>query len=209
MSIDVNAPEVQEAIKAAVEEATKGLISKRDELLREVKELKKGRQINPEDVAALETEVETLKGQLSEAQKTVKKAQSDAESARKALEGAEGFTQRLLVDNGLSDALTKAGVTNPVHLKAVKSMLAGQVKIEADGDNRIAKVGDKALSDFVAEWAKGDEGKYFVAAPANSGGGANGSSGAGSTKQVARSVWDNMSHAERASFAKDGGKVTD
>ena len=41
MSIDLSAPEVQDAIKAAVEEATSGLIKKRDELLKEVKEARK------------------------------------------------------------------------------------------------------------------------------------------------------------------------
>lgn len=177
MSIDLNAPEVQDAIKAAVKEATDGLITKRDELLREVKDLKKGRQIDPADVEKLETEIDTLKGQLADAQKAAKTAVADAEKARKALESESGVTQRLLVDNGLNDALAKAGVTNPVHLKAVKSMLAGQVQIVAEGDTRVAKVGDKALADYVAEWSKGDEGKHFVAAPANSGGGAGGGGG--------------------------------
>lgn len=181
MSIDLNAPEVQEAITAAVERATQPLLAKRDELLNEVKTLRKGKQVNPEDIEKLETTIDELKGQLTEAQKAAKTATTDAEKARKALETADGFTQRLLVDNGLNEALTKAGVTNPVHLKAVKSMLAGQVQIVADGDSKVAKVGEKALADYIGEWAKGDEGKFFVAAPNNSGGGANGGSG-GSNK---------------------------
>jgi hypothetical protein len=177
MSIDLNAPEVQEAIKAAVKEATDGLSSKNKELLAELKEARKGKTINPEDIDKLEGEIETLKGQLAEANKAAKTATTQAEKDRKALESAEGFTQRLLVDNGLNEALAKAGVTNPVHLKAVKSMLAGQVQIVAEGDQRVAKVGDKALAEFVAEWSKGDEGKHFVAAPANGGGGAGGGGG--------------------------------
>lgn len=181
MSIDLNAPEVQEAIEKAVEKATQPLLAKRDELLNEVKTLRKGKQVNPEDVEKLETQIDELKGQLSEAQKAAKTATTDAEKARKALEASESFTQRLLVDNGLNEALAKAGVTNPVHLKAVKSMLASQVQVVAEGDTRVAKVGDKALGDFVNEWAKGDEGKFFVAAPNNSGGGANGGGG-GSNK---------------------------
>ncbi|MDM0041872.1 hypothetical protein QTI05_22720 [Variovorax sp. J22R193] len=187
MSIDLNAPEVQKAIKdavtSAVEEATTGLVSKRDELLREVKELRKGKTINPEDVTKLEDQIEALKGQVTEAQKAAKTATSQAEKDRKALETAEGFTQRLLVDNGLNDALAKAGVTNPVHLKAVKSMLAGQVQVATEGDQRVAKVGDKALADYVAEWSKGDEGKHFVAAPANSGGGAGGGGGSSNAQK--------------------------
>lgn len=179
MSIDLNAPEVQDAIKEAVEKAVAPLISKRDELLGEVKKLRKNAEIDPADLDKVEAERDALKQQLNEANKTAKKATEAAEQARKALEGAEGFTQRLLVDNGLNDALTKAGVTNPVHLKAAKSMLAGQVQIAVDGDNKVAKVGDKALAEYITEWAKGDEGKHFVAAPANSGGGAGGGSGGG------------------------------
>ena len=209
MSIDITAPEVQEAIKAAVEEQVSGLKAKNAELIGEVKKLRQGKQIDPADIERLESEIETLKNQNAEAVKTVKAAQKEAETARKALESAEGFTQRLLVDNGLNDALAKAGITNPVHIKAVKAMLGGSVKIEADGDNRVAKIGDKALSDYVAEWAKGDEGKFFVAAPANNGGGATGSSSSGGQKIVSRATFDQMGHFERSQFAKEGGKVTE
>lgn len=174
MSIDLKAPEVQEAIRQAIEEATAPLIAKRDELLGELKKARKGQQIDPETVTKLEDQIEALKGELTTAQKAAKTATSDAEKARKALEAAEGFTQRLLVDNGLTDALTKAGVTNPVHLKAAKALLAGQVQIVADGDSKVAKVGEKALADFATEWAKGDEGKFFVAAANNGGGGSSG-----------------------------------
>jgi hypothetical protein len=175
MSIDLTSPEAKEAIKAAVEEATAALAAKNKELLGELKEARKGKQVNPEDLEKLESRIEELTGQLTEAQKAAKTATKEAETARKQLQDAEGFTQRLLVDNGLNEALAKAGVTNPVHLKAVKSMLSGQVQIVADGDKKVAKVGEKALADFVSEWAKGDEGKFFVSAPANSGGGAGGS----------------------------------
>lgn len=215
MSIDLNAPEVQKAIKdavaAAVEEATTGLVSKRDELLREVKELRKGKTIAPEDVSKLEDQIEALKGQVSDAQKAAKTATTQAEKDRKALESAEGFTQRLLVDNGLNDALAKAGVTNPVHLKAVKSMLAGQVQIATEGDQRVAKVGDKALADFVTEWSKGDEGKHFVAAPHNSGGGAGGGGGSNTGKTIKQSELDSMRPADRAVFFEknQGAQVVD
>lgn len=197
MSIDLNAPEVQEAITAAVEKATQPLLAKRDELLNEVKTLRKGKQVNPEDIEKLETTIDELKGQLSEAQKAAKTATTDADKARKALEAADGFTQRLLVDNGLNEALTKAGVTNPVHLKAVKSMLAGQVQIVAEGDSKVAKVGEKPLADYVGEWAKGDEGKHFVSAPNNSGGGANGGSGGSGNKPTDLTKVDTNDRAAR------------
>lgn len=196
MSIDLESPEAKAAIKAAVEEATAALAAKNKELLGELKEARKGKTINPEDVEKLESRIEELTGQLTEAQKTAKKATTEAEKAAKALADAEGFTQRLLVDNGLTDALTKAGVSNPVHLKAAKALLNGQVQIVADGDSKVAKVGDKALADFIGEWAKGDEGKFFVAAPNNTGGGANGGAG-GSAKPTDLSKVDASDRAAR------------
>lgn len=182
MSIDLTSPEAKEAIKAAVEEATAGLAAKNKELLAEVKEARKSRTIDPKEIEDRDNEIEALKSQLGEAQKTVKLATTEADKAKKALEGAEGFTQKLLVDNGLTDALTKAGVTNPVHLKAAKSMLAGQVAIVADGDNRMAKIGDKDLAAAIGEWAKSEEGSFFVQATQNNGGGASGGNSNGSQK---------------------------
>lgn len=179
MSMDLNSPEAKEAIRAAVEEATSALASKNKELLGELKEARKGKQVSPEEVEKLQGQIDELTASLNDAKKQATTATKDAEAARKQLQDAEGYTQRLLVDNGLTDALAKAGVTNPAHLKAVKAMLSGQVQVVAEGDQKVARVGDKALGDFVGEWAKGDEGKFFVSAPNNSGGSAGGGSPAG------------------------------
>lgn len=179
--IDLNAPEVQSAIKAAVEEATKGLSDKNSELLRELKEARKGRQIDPSELEKLEERIEQLQGELKTAQKESKAAKDLADKATKDLQTEQGFTQRLLVENGLTAELTKNGVTNPAFIKAAQAILAGQAKIIVDGEQRIAKIGDKTLAEYIPEWAKSDEGKHFVAAPGNSGGGAGGggSGGAG------------------------------
>jgi hypothetical protein len=208
-SIDLKAPEVQEAIKAAVEAATQPLLAKRDELLNEVKTLRKGKQINPEDVEKLESQIETLQGELGKATNELKTAKKTAEDATKALQSESSFTQKLLVENGLGDALLKAGVTNPVHLKAVKSMLSNQVKVVVDGDTRKAMFGDKELSVAVTEWAASDEGKHFVSPPNNNGGGAQGGNNQSNTKTMTRAQFDASNHVERAAFAKEGGKVVD
>jgi len=170
----IDSPEGKAAIQAQIDEATARLDAKNRELLAEVKEARKGRTIDPKEIEDRDAQIETLKGQITNLEKTAKTATTEAATIRKQLESAEGFTTRLLVDNGLNEALATAGVTNPVHLKAAKSMLGGQVQIVADGENRVVKVGDKALKDFVKEWATGDEGKHFVAAPQNSGGGSGG-----------------------------------
>lgn len=176
-AVDLTDPEVKDAIAAAVKEATDGLSKKRDELLAELKAARKGQAIDPVEIEKRDAQIDELQGKLTVAEKAAKTATTEAEKARKSAESESAYVQRLLVDNGLSEALAKAGVTNPVHQKAAKAMLAGQVQITTEGDVRAAKVGDKALTDYVSEWAKGDEGKFFVAAPNNTGGGAGGGNG--------------------------------
>jgi hypothetical protein len=185
MSIDINDPAVKEAIAAAVKDATDGLKRKNDELLAEVKEARKGKAIDPAELEKRDALIEELQGQVTAAQKAAKLAQGEAEKAAKALQGESAYVQSLLVDNGLTAALTAAGVTTAAHLKAVKAMLAGQVQIVAEGEQRLAKVGDKPLAEFVSTWAKGDEGKYFVAAPNNTGGGSQGGNASGGARGAA------------------------
>jgi hypothetical protein len=94
--------------------------------------------------------------------------------------------------------------------KAVKALLAGQVTIKVDGDKRIANIGDKPLSDFVGEWAKSDEGKHFVSAPNNAGGGAQGGGNAqGGQKTMTRTAFDGTDATKKMEFIKAGGTVTE
>ena len=202
--------DLQAKIDAAVAAATEGLQAKNRELLGEVKKLKKGGDIDPAEVERLESRIEALEAEKSQLGRQVKDLTKTAETASKALEAESKFTQRLLVENGLAAELAKAGVTNPHHLKAAQAMLKDGVQIVAEGDVRVAKIGDKALSDFVKEWAAGDEGKHFVQAQANNGGGATGGSGAGTQgKVMPRSQFDALPPQQRADFAKAGGKLTD
>ena len=214
MAFDPNDADVKAAIKAAVEsavaEATEGLKAKNVELLAKLKKATKDSQVDPAEHAALQSELEATQAKLAEAVKAAKAANAETEKVKKAYESESKLTHNLLVENGLTDALTKAGVTNPVHLRAAKAMLSGQVQLVAEGDNRIAKVGDKALADYVGEWAKGEEGKYFVAAQQNGGGGAPGGAGkGGNVKSLTRTAFDGLDVAAKSKFIADGGTVTD
>jgi hypothetical protein len=185
-AVDLDDPEFKAALKAAVDEATAPLLTKRDELIAENRKLKQGKQVSPEDLEKLEQEKEGLKVELQKANKDLKTANTSLEKITNDLKAEQGFTQKLLVQNGLTAELSKAGVTNAAALKGASSILAGQVQIVTEGDARVAKVGDKALADFVGEWAKTDEGKYYVAAQNNSGGGGNGGNGGGDKKPVGK-----------------------
>jgi hypothetical protein len=80
------------------------------------------------------------------------------------------------VDNGLTELLTKGGVTNGIDIEAAKALILRNNKIDvvSEGDDRKAVVGDKDLTDFVTEWLQGDTGKHFMPDSGRTGGGAGG-----------------------------------
>jgi hypothetical protein len=204
MSIDLTDPEIKAAIAAAVEDASNELneLKKHNlRLLADLKKASKGKEIDPEDFNRLKEENEALADKLAETQKAVKSAQSDNEKLKKSFEAESGFTQKLLVDNGLTDALVKNGIA-PQFLSAVKAMFAGQTQVVIDGDNRAARIGDKAIVDFVSDWSKTEEGKHFVAAPANSGGGSNGGRGHAGAADLSGLKPTERINAARAAQAK-------
>lgn len=202
-------PEEKAALKEAIDEATTGLVKKNTELLSELKEAKKGRQIDPSTVEKLEARIDELDLALAGANKAVKTATAQAEKAVKALETESAFTQKLLIDNGLGDALVKANVSNPTHLKAAKAMLRGDVKIVVDGENRKAMIGEKELPAYITEWAGSEEGKQFVAAPNNAGGGAHGGGSNKGAVTLKRAEFETRDPVARQAFLKDGGKLVD
>ena len=198
----------QEELDAAIEEATAPLIKKRDELLKEVKTARKNLE-NVGDVEKLHERIEALETERDTLLKSQKETTKKLETVAKQLESESGFTSRLLLDNGLTGALVKAGIKKEL-LPAAKALFSQQAKVIAEGDTRKAVIGDKELSAFVGEWAASDEGKHFVQAPTNGGGGADGSKNTPQgDKVVNRATWDTMSHVERSQFAVSGGKVTD
>ena len=201
--------EIQTKIDEAVEAATAGLKTKNAELLGEVKKLKKGATVDPAEVEKLENTIEELKTQLSATDKAAKKAAKDFDAAQKALQAESGFTEKLLKQNGLAAELAKNGVTNPALLEAAQALLGSQVQIVVEGENRLAKMGDKALADAVKEWAGSDKGKHFVTAAGNTGGGAAGGSGSGTGKTMTRAQFQAADPETRSTFAKSGGTLTD
>jgi hypothetical protein len=192
--LDLNDPDTKKAVDDLIAQANADLRTEMEEstrLLQEnnarlTRQLRDARNKNPEEstakLAELEDKVSTLTAQLEKATNEAKKAQGDfakqLDAANKKYESESAYTARLLRDNGLQDALIKAKVA-PEFMKAAAALHKEAVQIVAEGDARVAKIGDKPLADFITEWAQSDEGKHYVAAPANSGGGASGSNGEG------------------------------
>lgn len=206
---------VKELVDAALAEAAEehasdkeGVVKKNTELLAKLKKAREG-NADPEAIEKLEKQLEDLKAENQTLAKTVKTVTKERDTNKAALDGETTASRKLLVDQGLTEALLKNKVANQF-LPAVKKLLEGQVTIKADGDARTAMVGDKPLAEFVGTWSQSDEGKIYVVAPANGGGGAPGANGSGKDgKTATRTVFNGMSHADRATFSKEGGQVID
>lgn len=161
---------------AELEAAIEVLSAKNNQLLGEVKVAKakaKGADIDPAEYAALQNENDTLKSELN---KTIKDSTKTIETLQSNLSEKDGALQSYLIDNGLNDAMLKAGI-KPEFMSAAKAMLKANTKVTAENGQYSALMGDKPLFDAITEWAASDEGKHFVSAPANSGGGATGGNG--------------------------------
>lgn len=159
-----------------LEAAIEALGAKNRELLGEVKVAKakaRGADIDPTEFAALQNENETLKSELT---KTAKDSQKTIETLTTSLTEKDGALQSYLIDNGLNDAMLKAGI-KPEFMSAAKAMLKANTKVTAENGQYSALMGDKPLFEAITDWAASDEGKHFVSAPANSGGGATGGNG--------------------------------
>lgn len=179
MPFDINDPDTKAAFDEAIEKATAPLVAKNRELLTEVKKAKKGAEVDPADLERVENELEQTRAQLADANKQLKVANTTAEKTAKELAAEQANTAKLLINDGLTQALTAAGVTDAKLIKAAAAMIRDEFKpvVAVDGETRAAMVGDKKLGDFIKEWALGDDGKSFVAAPVNAGGGATGGKG--------------------------------
>jgi hypothetical protein len=145
--------------------------TKYQDVLDELEALKKDPARNQENEAALARVREQYEQRIRNAE--AKRVEDLAAKDREITE-LNGTIGRTVVDGGLTEQLTKAGVA-PEFLKATRTMLKGQVKTkknETTGDYEPiveSDLGEVPLAQFVENWAKSDEGKPFVIKPAGSG----------------------------------------
>lgn len=207
-----DAVEAREAELAEEHEAaTEGLKNKNKDLVKRLAKAKEanGGEDNSDEVARLEAELADSKKALKTLERDYNKAKGELDSTRQSLQSETQFSERMLKDGGLRDALTKANVS-PHLLDGALALLSGQVTIKQDGESRVAVVGDKSLSDFVKEWSQGDQGKPYIAAPVNGGGNASGGgSAATGAKTMSRADFAAKQPSEQAKFMAEGGSLTD
>ena len=210
MGIDFTQGEAKEAldkaVAVAVETATKGLKEKNDELLSEKKKL-------GEQVKELETKFEGIdpvefKALKDGTEKNLKDAKElrarwDAENKpvieklTKERDQALSSHRADRIERDVTDALVAANISKDL-IGAAKDHILARRKVEVGEGG--ATIDGKPAKEFAQAWVAAD-GKAFVAALDNSGGGAGGgagSGGAGSGKKLAQ-----MSAAEKAALGAD------
>ena len=194
-----------DALKASVDR----LEAKNAELVGDLRKARKSSEIKPEDLAAAEDRADKAEQRAADAEKQVKTLTTERDKAIKALETEQGFTQKLIIQDGLKSALIANGVKDEDFLDTLSAKFASGATIKVDGDQRIAMIGDKALTDHIKEWAGSDAGKKFVAAPVNGGGGAPGGKGGEGGKSMSSQDFNALDAKGRADFMAGGGKIVD
>jgi hypothetical protein len=207
MAYDANDPADKKIVDDAVAEATQGLVAKRDQLLNEVKDLRKnGGGDNVVKLEKAESQLTEAQDALREANGQVKKLTTDLGKATEKLTGANARADKLVVTNEVKTALADAKIA-PAYHKAVEAMFVSQAVVKTDGDTNSVMIGDKPIGEVLKTFAASDEGKAFVGAPSNSGGGSQGGGGKTDAKSITRSTFDGMDQSSRHAHFQSGGTV--
>ncbi|WP_298983477.1 hypothetical protein [uncultured Roseibium sp.] len=200
IEIDLNDPKIQEAIDAAVTARVEPINSKKNELLDEKKKLSQQLNafegIDPEEYKALkaaaaekeEADAKEKGDWQAILDQRDQKHQSSLEKVTTELtdraEKAEKFAEDLIVKTELTDALMKAKVSEPF-MDAVQMLLKDKIVVKPDealGFRAFAEIdGDQVdVSEYVRLWSESEQGKHFIVAPVNGGGGVGSKAGANS-----------------------------
>ena len=162
-----------EALKAELEELKKSnevLLSDKKKILDEKKKLQaKTEGVDVEKYFSMSDELETLRAEHA---KVTKLSKLEIEKLSKTLQDKDSAIQRHLIEDGLSTHLAKVGV-RPEFIEASKALLRQKTSLKEENGAYQALLGDKPLTDGIAEWVSG-EGKHFIQASGGSGGGASG-----------------------------------
>ena len=133
------------------------------------------RQRNPDNTEAQLQSQRTIYEQRLQAAE--RKRQEDLAKKEEDIRKRDAVIERRVVDDELQKALAEQGVTGPL-LRAAAAMHRSNIKTRRDPDTGEVTaffetdIGETPVTEFLANWAKGDEGKAFV--PKATGGGAQG-----------------------------------
>lgn len=168
-----NVMELEEAITKINEMQTsiEKLEGKNKELVREKQAIKaKVDGIDQDQYAKDLEQLNVLQGQVKDLEKVNKELSTNNESLANLAESKGQSLEKYLVESNLTDALVAAKV-KPELMKAASAMFRSQTQIIEGEDGYSVNLGDKDIKTAITEWGASDEGKAFVSAPENQGGG--------------------------------------
>lgn len=136
----------------------------------------------------------------------VKQHQKELDQLKSQLSEKDELVNTHVKSATLQKAMAEAGVAKQF-MPAVEAMMRDKIKVEGTD----VYLNEKPVTDALKEWAGSDDGKHYVAAPANSGGGTHdsGKSNGAGKREMQRSEFDALSSAERMAATKQGIQLTD
>lgn len=130
----------------------------------------------------------------------------EIEGLQKVVSEKDMLVGKYVKDAQLEKAMAENGIA-PQFAPAVRAMFRDQVKVNGEE----VLLNDLPLADSIKAWATSDEGKHFVQAPKNNGGGANGAEPANGKSEttIKRADFDSMAPAAKAKAMESGAKLVD
>lgn len=166
----------------------------------------KGADIDPEEHAALQSQVAELTDKLGKTEKTYK---TEFEKINGQLNEKSVALDKFVLDGSLTNELLKANVKKEF-MDASKALLKGSAKLEFKDGSPVVMIDGKPLTEAIKSWTESDQGKHFVSAPVNNGGGGEGGQGGGGVaKTMSRDEFVKLPQIDKVKFSNAGGTLTD
>lgn len=195
-------------LEKKISEATTSLSASNDGLKKDITKLKKKVKdkegVDVDEFNRLKTENAQLKSNRdhdeTEEMKALRIAKEQLEVDNKDLKGRvdilENESKTSMIDLAITNALVGVKVKDSM-MSAAEKIIRADVAVVVEDGKRVAKVGDRTIKEHVEHWAKSEEGKNFILADKNKGGG---STGSGGNYTESEGDWDGAFNPESKHF---------
>lgn len=195
----------QEKLDAA-EGKNAGLL---DDLKKAQREARAAKDITPEALQAEVDRADKAEAKVAELTTANKTLTTERDKAVKGLETEQAAARSYALEAEITGAIATGNVV-PALVPAFKALVSQGAKAEVVDGKYAVTIGDKPAAEHIKALLASDDGKHFVAATVNGGGGAGGASGSGQAgKTMERGAFDALDQAGRAAAVKDGVKIVD
>lgn len=196
-------------LESKISEATTSLSTANEGLKGDLTKLKKKvkekEDIDVDEFNRLKAENEQLRNkhddddnEVIKSLKVANKQLSDKnENLEDRLNTLETDSKASIMDGAIAKALVNSRVKDSMMRSAEKIIRADVAVVVKDG-KRVAVVGEKTVEEYVKEWAQTEEGKNFIKADVNNGGGG----GDGSGVEFVESDWEIYFKSETRNYTK-------